>query len=549
MEREPLKLLISVIQDEVTEPRVDRTRRHDLEDIIIMAVLACICGANGWKQVAAFCRLRAEWFEQVLSPAGGIPSADTFRRVICRIIPEELQRVFVRWTALAVGTDESGHIAIDGKTARRSGSAQSERSPLHLVSAWATDLGVVLAQRATDVKSNEITAIPELLDALKLRGATVTIDAIGCQREIARKIRGKQGDYILQVKGNQPQLLQDVSGLFDEVGATPEHAEGRIKTVTHETVDGDHGRIERRQVTVTDEVSWLRKQNRWAGIRSIVMVERERETKGNKSEETSYYITSLPADAEDIGQKVREHWHIENRLHWVLDMAFREDESRIRTGNGAENIAMLRKVTLNLLRMEKTAKCGLELKRQQAGWSGDYTVLRSASSAATSRTAESTFGSRPSPSQLADELDQGADDPVKPRGYVRWQLADVAQRASDLEARECFASRPERVVETRLAVLAPAIGTLRRVQSDAGSSTAQLPTEIGVAARDPPDERSQRADGFENERIDGEHGNLLRLSSPSPNRPSQVGSRLRRSAAEHRAQRGLAWTRPRRPVA
>lgn len=342
-----------------------------------MSTLACICGANGWSQIAAFCQLRADWLTEVLAPEGGIPCADTFRRTISRIAPEQLQRAFVSWAVAAVGKDSAGHIAIDGKTARRSASPSKGTPAAHLISAWATDLGVVLAQRRVDAKSNELVAIPELLDALSMKDATITIDAMGCQREIAKKIRQKRGHYILQVKGNQPQLLEDLQGLFELAKQTPEHHVDSVALTHHESVNGDHGRIEKRTVTATDAVKWLRRENRWTGIRSAVMVEREREADGNVSYEKSYYISSHDADAQELGKLIRDHWSVENQLHWVLDMAFREDESRIRDGNGPENISMLYKVTLALLRLEKTGKGGLQLKRQQAGWSQEYllTVL------------------------------------------------------------------------------------------------------------------------------------------------------------------------------
>ncbi len=327
----PWRLLATIISDKVSDPRVARTRKHALSDVVIMALLATIAGADGWSDIESFCRSRRSWIDEVLSPAGGLPSADTFRRVLCRLNPNALHAVFVEWVVRAIGTDQSEHIAIDGKTARGSASPSKGGNTLHLVSAWATDLGVTLGQVATEVKSNEITAIPELLDTLNLVGATVTIDAMGCQREIARKIRGKQGNYILQVKGNQPSLLEEVAGAFVEADATPAHSEHAVAAAVDETVDGDHGRVERRKVTAIENVGWLTRQNRWAGVKSIVKVERERELlnppaqkknqgampedgepRSHVSSETSYYITSLSADAAELGTKIRNHWHIES---------------------------------------------------------------------------------------------------------------------------------------------------------------------------------------------------------------------------------------------
>jgi predicted transposase YbfD/YdcC len=260
-------------------------------------------------------------------------------------------------------------IAIDGKTLRRTFDTASQKAAIHMVSAWATAQGLCLGQVKTDAKSNEITAIPALLDVLALAGRIVSIDAIGCQPAIARRIRDRGGDYVLSLKANQPRLHEDIQALFADAEA---HGYRDLPHTTAETVDADHGRLEVRRAWATDDLAWLSQRRRWPGLRSVVRVDAERTVGMHTTRETRYFISSLPADAAHLARVVRSHWTIENGLHWVLDVAMHQDHTRIRTGHAPENLATLHHIALNLLKQEHTEKLGIKNKRLAAGWDHDY---------------------------------------------------------------------------------------------------------------------------------------------------------------------------------
>lgn len=357
--------------DAIEDPRVDRTKRHRLDDILTIAILAVICNADGWTQVELFGKSKYQWLDTFLGLPHGIPSHDTFGRVFAQIDPDQFEQCFIRWTnALARATDGE-LVAIDGKEIRRSLDAANEKVATHMVSAWSESNHLVLGQLATDAKSNEITAIPRLLELMDLADTTVTIDAIGCQKAIVRKIVDGEGDYVIQVKANQGTMHEEIRELFDH---SIEQGWAGMDHAFHEETNGGHGRVETRRVWVTGEVDWFQDRDEWAGLRSFACVEAERCENGEPGEtERRYYISSRPGDdAPRMLEATRRHWGIENRLHWSLDMNFDEDWSRIRKGNGAENFSRLRRLSLNLLKSESSLKVGIKSKRKHCGWDHDY---------------------------------------------------------------------------------------------------------------------------------------------------------------------------------
>lgn len=367
MDAKPSLFLVHFGQLE--DPRLDRQKRHSLIDIIGVTIAAVIAGAETWMDVERFGKAKREWLRTFLTLANGIPSHDTFGRVFALLDPEAFQRRFIDWVR-AVHEQVTGVVAIDGKTARRSHDHAKGKSALHMISAWATETGVALGQTAVDDKSNEITAIPELLKLLQLSGCLVTLDAMGCQREIAQAIVETGADYLLTVKGNQETLREDME---QEFKAALADGFAHMDHQYYETLDKGHGRLEQRQYWYTSDIGGLGTLERWPKLAGMVLCRATRTVNGDTSVEDRYFITSSACrPAAQIADAIRAHWQVENCLHWVLDVAFNEDQCRIRSGYAAQNFATIRRLALNALKANKTKKGGIKSKRLQAAWDNDY---------------------------------------------------------------------------------------------------------------------------------------------------------------------------------
>lgn len=354
------------------DPRADFGKRHLLLDIIVIAICAVICGADNWVEVELFGRTKEQWLRTFLKLPHGIPSHDTFGRVFRLLDPEQFQRCFRSWIEAVQGVTGGQVVAVDGKTLRRSHDRPLGKAAIQMVSAWATANRLILGQVKVEERSNEITAIPELLEVLDIAGCIVTVDAIACQRQIAEKIVDRKADYVLALKANQGNLHREVADLFayaEEIGFRD------VEHDFHQTVNKGHGRIEVRQcwtITASDFLDYVCQFADWPKLNTIVKVHAERRVGEEITRRTRYYITSLGNDAQQALYAVRGHWKIENQVHWVLDVVFREDDSRIRKGNGAQNFALLRHIALNLLHQEKTAKVGMKAKRLKAALDEKY---------------------------------------------------------------------------------------------------------------------------------------------------------------------------------
>lgn len=350
------------------DPRMKKKTKHNLLDMITITICAVISGADEWTEVEEYGKAKCDWLKTYLELPNGIPSHDTFGRVFSLLSTEELEKCFQRWVQ-SVAEVLKDSIHIDGKQVRRSYDKTSNKSAIHMVSAWASSVGLTLGQVKTDEKSNEITAVPELLEMLELKGCIVTLDAMGCQKKIAKQIVKQKGDYVLALKGNQDRLYNEVMDFFQNAIAT--NFAG-LEWDYYESEDTNHGRKEFRRYWTIENPGTLQALQGWTELNSIGMVESERHIDGEESTEIRFYVSSLNGDAEQLAKAVRRHWGIENSLHWILDVAFREDESRIRIGNAAENFSILRRLALNLIKQEPTRKRGVKGSRRRAGWDNDY---------------------------------------------------------------------------------------------------------------------------------------------------------------------------------
>lgn len=360
------------------DPRVNRTKRHDLQDIMIIAVCTLLCGGETYNDMEDFGHAKEDWFRSFLKLPNGIPSHDTFNRVFAALDPKKFLDCFLEWTQAIREVVDKEIVALDGKALR---SALNKEDQLkYIVSAWAETNNMVLGQIKVADKSNEITAIPELLRILELSGCIVTIDAMGCQKKIAKEVIEADADYVFSLKGNQETIHEEVQSFLDacikDSKAKRLPKADQLKLDQHfqhcEIVDGDHGRIEIRRYYQSDDLTWFEDLEKWEGLHSVGVVESVRELEGKRTTERRYFLSSLPLNVETLARAVRGHWGIENKLHWVLDVSFREDYSRARSGHAAENLATLRRLALNMLKKEKSKKRGIKGKQLNAGWDHAY---------------------------------------------------------------------------------------------------------------------------------------------------------------------------------
>ena len=350
------------------DPRITKKNDHKLISIIMISICATLCGANTWVEMEEFGKAKQSWFETFLDLSNGIPSHDTFGRVFSLLSHKNFQECFLSWIK-SISGEIKGVVAIDGKTLRRSHDHSSGKAAIHMVSAWSSENNIVLGQIKTEEKSNEITAIPKLLKALDVHGCIVTIDAMGCQTAITSQVIDQGGDYVVALKGNQEKLATEVEQLFTQ--ADEKEYEG-YEWDYYETQNKSHGREEIRRYWTIDCQNLLENSGKWSKLNTIGMVESTRITKDKTTIEHRYYIASIENDATLFGKSAREHWGVENGLHWCLDIGFREDECRIRKGQAAENHALLNHIALNALKREKTSKVGIQAKRHKAGWDEEY---------------------------------------------------------------------------------------------------------------------------------------------------------------------------------
>lgn len=377
MQEHPTLSLVAHFKD-LSDPRIDRTKDHALIDVLVIAVCTLLCGGEGFNDMEDFGKAKEEWFRTFLTLTNGIPSHDTFNRVFAALDPKGFLECFLRWTQSLRQAIQKEIVAVDGKALRR---AMNKKENLkYVVSAWAESNSLVLGQLKVSDKSNEITAVPELLRVLELSGCIVTLDAMGCQKKIAKEIIEADADYVLALKGNQETVHEEVKSFLDATivqaqsprpaGAPVPKAAAKLAQV--KTVEKDHGRIETRHYYQSDQLRWFADLDKWEGLKSVGVVESTREIDGVKTVERRYYLSSLPLNVGLFARAVRSHWGVENKLHWVMDVCFNEDQSRVRTGHAAENLATLRRLALNMLKKETTKRRGIKGKQLNASWDHSY---------------------------------------------------------------------------------------------------------------------------------------------------------------------------------
>ena len=366
---EHIRQILDECCDSALDPRDQDNQTYPFSAIIGTILCAVLSGANTVTAIFDYAKTKHTWLKKWLPLPEQAPGFQVFWWILVRLDPKYMESIFRNWISFLNPEDLKGVIAIDGKRIRGASKGKTSRGLVHIVSAWSSTRGLILGQEKTDEKSNEITAIPELINGLDITGATVTIDAMGCQKKIASGIIEKGGDYVLALKGNQESIHDEVSNFFEQAAAI------NFEEVRHDldyTIDKGHGRIEERTVYASDDLDWLPMKKEWKGLHSIVMLESTRSIDEKVSKEIRYYLTSLKPKATRISKAIREHWGIENKVHWTLDVVYREDESQLSAGHAAENISIFKRLSMNMLRLDDDKKTSLASKRRRAGWSDDY---------------------------------------------------------------------------------------------------------------------------------------------------------------------------------
>jgi len=350
--------------EDLSDPRRDRNQVHSLFDVIAISILAVLCGADDWVAVSLWADCNLSWLQEAGICNKGVPSHDTLSRFFRHVDTTEFEQGFIRWTQ-QIARSVKGVIAIDGKSIRNSKDKDREGKAVHIVSAFAAENQLILGQIATEAKSNEVTAIPRLLEMLDIRGATITIDAAGCQKKIVQTICDRGGDYLIALKGNQGTLYAEAENYFlQAMEVTPSLADCDYAV----SEERSRGREEKREVWMTHKIAWLPQKDQWPGLQSLVCIKSTRTVKGKTSTKTRMFISSLGLDATRALYTVRAHWSIENKLHWQLDVSYQEDGSKIRKDNGPENLSIIRRCTMNLIKADTKTKAGVKNRRAKAGW-------------------------------------------------------------------------------------------------------------------------------------------------------------------------------------
>lgn len=367
--KERVKEFLKSIEESVDDPRIDRRKYYKLGDIIFMTLCAVIAGCDTWTEIALFAKTKRDWFVKLLNLQGNTPSHDTFSRVFSLLSPKSLNETLLSFLDNLKKDTKNDVVALDGKTLRRSFDKKKNKRPFHILRAWSTKNNLVLGFAKVDDKSNEIDALPKMIDKLAIEEATITIDAMGCQKKIVKKIHEKSAHYVIALKKNQKNLFEKVQFFLEDV-SNKNFSEAQFDS--YQTIEKDHGRIEKRWYWISDDIDWLPEKKTWKGLKSVGMVRATRIIDEKETTEMRFYISSLKPNAQRFSEAVRGHWAIENSCHWSLDVAFREDDSRVRDEYAAQNLSLIRTISLSKLKADTSTNAGIKARRGRAGWDESF---------------------------------------------------------------------------------------------------------------------------------------------------------------------------------